>query len=51
MEILFLMFVGALVVAFNTRILGGKMSLLQAVSVLGYCVLPLLFAVLVIKFI
>ncbi|MCL4143133.1 UNVERIFIED_CONTAM: hypothetical protein GTU68_065850 [Idotea baltica] len=41
----FSVFVGAVCVAFNTRILGGYISFLQCVAVLGYCVFPLFLAV------
>jgi protein YIPF6 len=42
-------FGGAIVVTFNTRILGGKISLFQSVSILGYCIFPLFFAMVVLK--
>jgi hypothetical protein len=34
-------FGGAVIVTFNTRILGGKISYFQSVSILGYCIFPL----------
>jgi hypothetical protein len=42
-------FGGAIVVTFNTRILGGKISLFQSVSILGYCIFPLFFAMVILK--
>lgn len=34
---------------FNTRILGGKISVFQSVSILGYCIFPLFFAMVILK--
>lgn len=45
----FSVFVGAMVVTFNTRVLGGQISYLQSVAVLGYCLFPLFVAALVIQ--
>lgn len=45
----FSVFVGAMVVTFNTRVLGGQISYLQSVSILGYCLFPLFVAALVIQ--
>lgn len=42
-------FGGAIIVTFNTRILGGKISLFQSVSILGYCIFPLFFAMVILK--
>lgn len=42
-------FVGAVIVTFNTRVLGGKTSFLQNVSMLGYCVFPLFLACVILK--
>lgn len=42
-------FVGAIVVTFNTRILGGKISIFQSISILGYCIFPLFLVTVVMK--
>ena len=34
-------FGGAVVVTFNTRVLGGKITFFESVSILGYCIFPL----------
>ena len=38
---------GALVVTLNTKLLGGHISFFQSVCVLGYCLLPLSIALIV----
>lgn len=35
---------GAVVVAFNSKLLGGSLSFFQSVCVLGYCILPLVLS-------
>lgn len=45
----FSVFVGAMVVTFNTRVLGGQISYLQSVAILGYCLFPLFIAALVVQ--
>jgi len=40
----FSVFGGALIVTFNTRVLGGKISFFQSVAILGYCIFPLFIA-------
>lgn len=47
--LLLAVFVGATVVTFNSRVLGAKISFLQSVSMLGYCVFPLFLAALLIR--
>jgi len=42
-------FGGSLVVTFNTRTLGGKISFFESISVLGYCVFPMFLAGALIK--
>ncbi len=42
-------FGGAMIVTFNTRILGGRISYFQSVSILGYCVFPLFLIILLLK--
>ncbi|KNC49047.1 YIPF6 protein [Thecamonas trahens ATCC 50062] len=41
-----LVWVGALVVTLNAQLLGGELSVLQSVCVLGYCIFPMLIAAL-----
>ncbi len=43
-EVFVIVWVGALVVTLNTKLLGGKISFFQSVCVLGYCLLPLTVA-------
>ena len=45
----FSVFIGAMVVTFNTRVLGGQISYLQSVAILGYCLFPLFIAALVVQ--
>jgi len=40
-EVFVIVWVGALVVTLNTKLLGGNISFFQSVCVLGYCLLPL----------
>ncbi len=42
-------FGGAVIVTFNTRILGGKISYFQSVSILGYCIFPLFIIIFFLK--
>ena len=39
--VFFIIWVGAAVVTINAQLLGGKISFLQSVCVLGFCVFPL----------
>lgn len=43
----FSVFGGALIVTFNTRVLGGRISFFQSVAILGYCIFPLFIATIV----
>ena len=43
-------FIGATVTGFNVRVLGGHISYLQSVSILGYCLVPLVLAVVILEF-
>lgn len=45
----FSVFGGAVIITFNTRVLGGHISFLQSVAVLGYCLFPLFIAVLALQ--
>jgi len=45
----FSVFVGGMVVTFNTRVLGGQISFFQSVAILGYCLFPLFMAALIIQ--
>lgn len=42
-------FLGAIIVTFNIKILGGKISYFQAVSILGYCICPIFLALIAIQ--
>lgn len=42
-----IIWIGAVVVTVNAQLLGGTLSLLQSVCVLGYCVFPMLVASLI----
>ncbi len=50
MALIFSVFVGAIIVTFNIKILGGKISYFQAVSILGYCICPIFVALMVFQF-
>jgi len=43
-EVFVIVWVGAMVVTVNTKLLGGTISFFQSVCVLGYCLLPLSIA-------
>ena len=40
---------GSTVVSFNVKLLGGSVSYLQAVAILGYCIFPLFLAMFLLK--
>jgi len=40
-EVFVVVWLGAMVVTLNTKLLGGSISFFQSVCVLGYCLLPL----------
>jgi hypothetical protein len=42
-------FGGAVIVTFNTRTLGGRISFFQSVAILGYCIFPLFIAGVLLK--
>ncbi len=42
-------FLGAIIVTFNWRVLGAKVSFLQNVSMIGYCLFPLFLSLLLLK--
>ena len=46
-EVFVIVWVGALIVTLNTKLLGGSISFFQSVCVLGYCLLPLSMALLI----
>jgi len=46
-EVFVIVWVGALIVTLNTKLLGGSISFFQSVCVLGYCLLPLSLALLI----
>lgn len=43
----FSVFVGAIIVSFNVKILGGDISFFQSVAILGYCILPVFLAMVI----
>merc|ERR1711890_178697 len=50
-EVFVIVWVGAMIVTLNTKLLGGHISFFQSVCVLGYCLLPLAVALLVCRII
>ena len=44
-----IIFGGAFIVTFNIKVLGGKISYLQSVSVLGYCIAPIFVVAMIIQ--
>lgn len=49
MALIFAVFIGAVIVTFNIKILGGKISYFQSVSILGYCICPIFIALIVVQ--
>merc|ERR1712095_89116 len=43
-EVFVIVWVGAMIVTLNTKLLGGSISFFQFVCVLGYCLLPLVLS-------
>jgi len=43
-EVFVIVWVGAIIVTLNTKLLGGNISFFQSVCVLGYCLLPLVIS-------
>lgn len=50
-EVFVIVWVGALIVTLNTKLLGGTISFFQSVCVLGYCLLPLSISLLICRII
>lgn len=50
-EVFVIVWVGAMIVTLNTKLLGGHISFFQSVCVLGYCLLPLALSLLVCRII
>lgn len=50
MALIFAVFIGGVIVTFNIKILGGKISYFQSVSILGYCICPIFIALIVVQF-
>ena len=44
------MFGGSLIVTFNIKVLGGTISFLQSVAILGYCSFPLFLMLIAVHF-
>lgn len=49
MLLIFAVFLGAIVVTFNIKVLGGKISYFQSVSILGYCICPIFIALIIVS--
>lgn len=49
MVLIFAVFIGAVIVTFNIKVLGGKISYFQSVSILGYCICPIFIALIVVS--
>jgi phage shock protein PspC (stress-responsive transcriptional regulator) len=49
MVLFFAVFIGGVAVTFNIKVLGGKISYFQSVSILGYCIGPIFLALIVIQ--
>lgn len=49
MVLLFAVFMGGIIVTFNIKILGGKISYFQSVSILGYCICPIFIALIILQ--
>lgn len=43
------MFVGAIIVTFNIKVLGGDISFFQSVAILGYCLFPIFLGIIIVK--
>ncbi|XP_022201340.1 protein YIPF6 [Nilaparvata lugens] len=50
-EVFVIVWIGALIVTVNSKLLGGNISLFQSVCVLGYCLLPTALALIVCRII
>lgn len=49
LAVIFSVFLGAIIVTFNLRVLGGQSSFFQSVAILGYCIVPLFIALLIVE--
>lgn len=47
MVLIFSVLLGAIIVTFNIKVLGGKISYFQSVSILGYCICPIFVALII----
>lgn len=50
-EVFVIVWIGAMVVTFNSKLLGGNISFFQSVCVLGYCLTPLALSLIVCRII
>lgn len=50
-EVFVIVWIGAMIVTLNSKLLGGNISFFQSVCVLGYCLTPLAIALLVCRMI
>jgi hypothetical protein len=44
-----IIWIGSMIITLNTKLLGGKMSLMQCICLLGYCLFPLDVAALLVR--
>lgn len=49
MALIFAVFAGGIIVTFNIKILGGKISYFQSISILGYCICPIFVALIIVQ--
>ena len=49
MALIFAVFAGGVIVTFNIKILGGKISYFQSISILGYCICPIFLALILVQ--
>lgn len=50
-EVFVIVWIGAMIVTLNSKLLGGKISFFQSVCVLGYCLTPLAISLIVCRMI
>ena len=50
-EVFVIVWLGAMIVTLNTKLLGGNISFFQSVCVLGYCLLPLSMSLILCRYV
>ena len=50
-EVFVIVWIGAIIVTLNIKLLGGNISFFQSVCVLGYCLLPLTISLIICRFV